>query len=94
MNQVMGKITASHVCGCLHTLWKSFNHITSLLGESIQSSSHNNRYGIPEPPIKAGCLLADINAYRSHSEILCKRMSWMVAQTIVRQLVSVVNTSI
>jgi hypothetical protein len=29
-----------------------------------------------------------------HSEILCKRMSWIVAQTMVRQLVSVVKTSI
>lgn len=29
-----------------------------------------------------------------HTEILCKRMSWIVAQTMVRQLVSVVNTSI
>ncbi len=30
----------------------------------------------------------------SHTEILCKRISWMVAQTMIRQLVSVVNTSI
>jgi hypothetical protein len=30
----------------------------------------------------------------SHREILCKRMSWIVAQTIARQLVSVVKTSI
>src|SRR5260370_18125370 len=30
----------------------------------------------------------------SHSESLCKRISWMVAQTIVRQLLSVVKTSI
>jgi hypothetical protein len=29
-----------------------------------------------------------------HTEILCKRISWMVVQTIVRQLISVVNTSI
>ena len=29
-----------------------------------------------------------------HTEILCKRISWIVAQTIARQLVSVVNTSI
>ncbi len=29
-----------------------------------------------------------------HTEILCKRMSWIVAQTIAKQLVSVVNTSI
>jgi hypothetical protein len=29
-----------------------------------------------------------------HTEILCKRISWIVAQTMVRQLVSVVNTSI
>jgi hypothetical protein len=30
----------------------------------------------------------------SHTEILCKWISWMVAQTMIRQLVSVVNTSI
>src|SRR5712692_6492300 len=42
MNQVMGKITASHVCGGLTTLWKSFNHVTSLLGESIQLSISEN----------------------------------------------------
>jgi hypothetical protein len=29
-----------------------------------------------------------------HTEILCKRISWIVAQTIVRQLSSVVKTSI
>ncbi len=37
---------------------------------------------------------AVITVHMHHTEILCKRMSWMVAQTIVRQLVSVVNTSI
>jgi hypothetical protein len=31
---------------------------------------------------------------RAYTEILCKRMSWIVAQTIARQMVSVVNTSI
>jgi hypothetical protein len=31
---------------------------------------------------------------RIHREILCKRISWIVAQTMARQLVSVVNTSI
>src|SRR5258708_9126373 len=29
-----------------------------------------------------------------HTEILCKRISWIVAETIARQLVSVVSTSI
>jgi len=33
-------------------------------------------------------------AQQAHTEILCKRISWMVAQTIAKQLVSVVNTSI
>src|SRR5258708_36933891 len=31
---------------------------------------------------------------QAYTEILCKRISWIVAQTIVKQLVSVVNTSI
>ena len=31
---------------------------------------------------------------QDYSEILCKRMSWIVAQTIAKQLLSVVKTSI
>ena len=31
---------------------------------------------------------------QDYSEILCKRMSWIVAQTIAKQLPSVVKTSI
>ncbi len=33
-----GKITASHILDHLNALWKSFNHITSLLAESMHSS--------------------------------------------------------
>jgi hypothetical protein len=47
--------------------------------------------------ILLGWLLSDkqFSVLESHpNEILCKRISWMVAQTIVKQLVSVVNTSI
>jgi hypothetical protein len=39
-------------------------------------------------------LRAHISFQEHHTEMLCKRMSWMVAQTIAKQLVSVVNTSI
>ena len=46
------------------------------------------------PSRLVACLRAGISAQRFHTEILCKRMSWIVAQTMVRQLVSVVNTSI
>jgi hypothetical protein len=50
----------------------------------------------PEPPSLAGCWLDfPLSALKPHhSEILCKRMSCIVAQTIERQLVSVVNMSI
>jgi hypothetical protein len=37
---------------------------------------------------------AGINFRQNYTEILCRRMSCIVAQTIVRQLVSVVKTSI
>jgi len=39
-------------------------------------------------------LRAMITVHVHHSEILRKRISWMVAQTIAKQLVSVVKTSI
>lgn len=39
-------------------------------------------------------LRAHIGFQERYTESLCKRMSWMVAQTIATQLVSVVNTSI
>src|SRR5947209_7329616 len=42
----------------------------------------------------AACLRAMMMVQVHHTEILCKRMSWMVAQTMARQLISVVNTSI
>ena len=47
-------------------------------------------------PLFSGWLLAHqfLSPKSLYSEILCKRMSWMVAQTMVRQLVSVVKTSI
>ena len=52
----------------------------------------------PPPPNHpfwlAACLRVLMMVQVHHSEILCKRMSWMVAQTMARQLVSVVNTSI
>jgi hypothetical protein len=50
----------------------------------------------PEPPLRGGGVLSSLSQRSSpdHTEILCKWMSWIVAQTIVRQLVSVVNTSI
>jgi hypothetical protein len=35
-----------------------------------------------------------LSPQEDQSEILCKRISWIVAQTIVRQLSSVVKTSI
>jgi hypothetical protein len=38
--------------------------------------------------------LLALSPEQDHSGILCKRMSWMLAQTIAKQLVSVVNTSI
>lgn len=40
-----------------------------------------------------GSLMA-LSPQLDHMEILCKRISWIVAQTMARQLVSVVNTSI
>jgi hypothetical protein len=40
------------------------------------------------------CLGAHIGFQERYTESLCKRMSWIVAQTMARQLVSVVNTSI
>src|SRR5215831_16303376 len=41
----------------------------------------------PEPPSLAGCWLTDaLSSQESHTEIRCKRISWIVAQTIVRQL--------
>jgi hypothetical protein len=46
MNQDMRKITTSHVLDRLNDLWKNFNHVTSLLAESMHSSLHNNRDGI------------------------------------------------
>jgi hypothetical protein len=50
---------------------------------------------LPEPTIPAGCFfLAAISFQEHYTEILCKRISWIVAQTIARQLVSVVKTSI
>ncbi len=51
----------------------------------------------PSQTTLSGWLLSDeqFSVLEPHpSEILCKRISWMVAQTIVRQLVSVVKTSI
>src|SRR6266699_1789871 len=49
----------------------------------------------PKPPL---WLVVDppiaLSLQQDQSEILCKRISWMVAQTIARQLVSVVKTSI
>src|SRR5260221_13911207 len=42
-----------------------------------------------EPPFMGGCLLTRYDTARGpHTEILCKRMSWIVAQTMVRQLVT------
>ena len=51
----------------------------------------------PSRTTHSGWLLsrAAVTSSKQHYiEILCKRMSWIVAQTIVRQLVSVVKTSI
>jgi hypothetical protein len=39
-------------------------------------------------------LRAPISFQERYTESLCKRISWIVAQTIAKQLVSVVNTSI
>jgi hypothetical protein len=49
----------------------------------------------PNHPFRmVACLAAVISSQEHYTEILCKRISWIVAQTIARQLVSVVNTSI
>src|SRR5438045_9344591 len=40
------------------------------------------------------CFSLPFSSQVSHTAIWCKRISWMVAQTMAKQLVSVVNTSI
>ncbi len=39
-------------------------------------------------------LRAHLSLQERYTESLCKRISWIVAQTIAKQLISVVNTSI
>jgi hypothetical protein len=56
---------------------------------------HNNTPSL-ELTFMVGCFFhqpCDVRELHS-SESLCKRISWMVAQTMLRQLVSVVKTSI
>jgi hypothetical protein len=47
-----------------------------------------------EPSFLVACCCMMITDEVHHTEILCKRMSWIVAKTMVRQLSSVVKTSI
>jgi hypothetical protein len=66
----------------------------SLPGPLLPSKAHKNHSLLTQPLL----LMADsplaLKVKVTHTEILCKRMSWIVAQTIVKQLSSVVNTSI
>ncbi len=65
-----------------------------ILGEKTQENQEIKSPSLNHPFRLVICLPVAISPHRYYTEILCKRMSWIVAQTIVRQLVSVVNTSI
>jgi hypothetical protein len=53
------------------------------------------KHPFPNQPFRlVAFFLAAISSQEHYTEILCKRISWIVAQTIARQLVSVVKTSI
>jgi hypothetical protein len=63
--------------------------------EVTRERSIGKKHLLLQPPFIGGYVLTDRDRLQMHqSESLCKRMSWIVAQTIARQLVSVVNTSI
>jgi hypothetical protein len=58
------------------------------------SKAHKNHPLLTHPPwLVVGSHLA-LKSQEPQSEILCKRISWIVAHTMVRQLSSVVKTSI
>ena len=76
-------------------------HLLSLAREGtevdlagVSMAPEAQKHLLPNHPSWGGLLTRYDTARGPHTEILCKRMSWIVAQTIVRQLLSVVNTSI
>src|SRR5438270_3417897 len=82
-------------------------HVSKTGGKPVKKSRKQSQEGMvreqktaknhlpPNHPFwLAACLRAMMMVQVHHTEILCKRMSWMVTQTMARQLISVVNTSI
>jgi hypothetical protein len=70
-----------------------------MLGMTVSPLSASKNHPLLNHPLwLAGWLIIGsrcaLRPQEAHSESLCKRISCIVAQTIARQLVSVVNTSI
>ena len=68
--------------------------VTEVLLAGLSMVPEAQKHLLPNHPSWL-CLLTRYDTARGpHTELLCKRMSWIVAQTMVRQLVSVVKASI